>query len=100
MTNSGRVSRDIQEMRVTLVVVLATLLCGVQSMNLRAESGGPPIYLPRKRCEICVTVLMRKMAQADHLVSFSPSHPSFDSHAEFLTSLQCSGMESYFETVS
>lgn len=39
---------------------------------------GPPVYLPRKRCEICVTVLMRKMAQVDHL---------------------CSGMESYFETV-
>ena len=38
-----------------------------------------PIYIPRKRCEVCVTVLMRRMSQGPHL---------------------CSGLEHYFETVS
>ena len=36
-----------------------------------------PLYLPRKRCEICVTVLMRKIAQVPFL---------------------CHGFEYYFET--
>ena len=36
-----------------------------------------PLYLPRKRCEICVTVLMRKIAQVPFL---------------------CHGLEYYFET--
>ena len=26
-----------------------------------------PLYLPRKRCELCVTVMMRKIAQIPHL---------------------------------
>ncbi len=36
-----------------------------------------PLYLPRKRCEICTTVMMRKIAQATYL---------------------CHGLEFYFET--
>ncbi len=42
------------------------------------DGSNLPRYLPRKRCEVCVTVLLRKMSQVPHL---------------------CEGMEHYFDTV-
>ena len=47
------------------VLMLVLAVAEVVSVALRAEAmletQGPPIYLPRKRCEICVTVVMRKV---------------------------------------
>ena len=52
----------------------------VDAESARANFPGVeklPLYLPRKRCEICVTVMMRKIAQVPFL---------------------CHGLEFYFET--
>eukprot|EP00300_Choanocystis_sp_HF-7_P036704 c52591_g1_i1.p1 GENE.c52591_g1_i1~~c52591_g1_i1.p1 ORF type:complete len:204 (+),score=14.99 c52591_g1_i1:36-614(+) len=56
---------------------MARAIANGESQRPNAPMTTLPIYLPRKRCEICVTVLMRKMAQVPHL---------------------CSGLESYYET--
>eukprot|EP00301_Raphidiophrys_heterophryoidea_P013116 c20465_g1_i1.p1 GENE.c20465_g1_i1~~c20465_g1_i1.p1 ORF type:complete len:165 (-),score=51.24 c20465_g1_i1:59-553(-) len=60
-----------------LVLVVVLVMVVACSALEEAEPQPMPVYLPRKRCEICVTVVMRKLAQVDHL---------------------CQGMEHYFET--
>lgn len=64
-------------MQTTLESTLDALMMETMELGGPGDDKPLPVYLPRKRCEICVTVLMRKMAQVDHL---------------------CGGMEHYFET--